>query len=86
MFGTLQAKMDGLGHVVRNVTGRYPLPLKIAHPYPSRRCLGCHGESQKFLQTEGHPKEDLPKLLSGETVVHRLPRARAPPLAVEASR
>ena len=23
MFGTLQAKMDGLGHVVRNVSGRY---------------------------------------------------------------
>ena len=67
MFGTMQAKLDGLGHVVRNVSGRYALPLKINHPYPTRRCLGCHGASQKFLKSEGHPKEDLPKLLSGET-------------------
>ena len=67
MFGTLQAKMEGLGHVTRNTTGAYTLPLKIAHPYPNRRCLGCHEESQKFQRSEGHPKEDLPKLLSGET-------------------
>jgi len=67
MFGTLQAKMAGLGHVARNVSGRYSLPLKIAHPYPNSRCLACHGESQKFRKSEGHPKEDLPKLLSGET-------------------
>ena len=67
MFGTLQAKTDGLGHVARNVTGRYSLPLKIAHPYPNSRCLACHRESQKFLKSDGHPKEDLPKLFSGET-------------------
>jgi nitrate/TMAO reductase-like tetraheme cytochrome c subunit len=67
MFGTLQAKMAGLGHVTRNLTGRYELPLKIAHPYPNARCLACHGESQKFRKSEGHPKEDLPKLFSGET-------------------
>jgi cytochrome c nitrite reductase small subunit len=67
MFGTVQAKMAGLGHVYRNVTGRYSLPLKIAHPYPNSRCLACHAQSQKFRKSEGHPKEDLPKLFSGET-------------------
>jgi nitrate/TMAO reductase-like tetraheme cytochrome c subunit len=67
MFGTLRAKMEGLGHVVRNLSGAYSLPLKVAHPYPNSRCLACHRESQKFLNSEGHPKEDLPKLLSGET-------------------
>ena len=67
MFGTVQAKMDGLGHVTRHLTGAYTLPLKIAHPYPNGRCLGCHGASQKFLKSEGHPKEDMPKLVSGET-------------------
>ena len=81
MFGTLQAKMDGLGHVVRNITGRYSLPLKIAHPYPSARCLACHGESQKFLRSEGHPKEDLPKLLSGETSCIDCHGPAHPPLA-----
>jgi len=67
MFGTVQAKMAGMGHVVRQVTGAYELPLKIAAPYPNVRCLGCHGESQKFQRSEGHPKEDRAKLLSGET-------------------
>lgn len=66
MFGTIQAKMEGTGHVRRHLTGDYTLPLKIAHPYPNSRCLACHGASQKFLKSEGHPKEDMPKLLSGE--------------------
>lgn len=67
MFGTLRAKMEGLGHVTRNLSGRYSLPLKVAHPYPNSRCLACHRESQKFLKSPGHPKEDLPALLSGTT-------------------
>ena len=66
MFGTVHAKWEGLGHVRRHLTGNYTLPIKIAQPYPNRRCLGCHGESQKFLKSEGHPQEDMPKLLSGE--------------------
>ena len=66
MFGTVHAKWEGLGHVRRHLTGDYTLPIKIAAPYPNLRCLGCHGESQKFLKSEGHPKEDMPKLLSGE--------------------
>jgi len=66
MFGTVSAKMEGMGHVRRNLTGDYTLPIKIAHPYPNGRCLACHGASQKFLKSEGHPKEDMPKLVSGE--------------------
>jgi len=66
MFGTVHAKWEGLGHVRRHLTGSYTLPIKIAKPYPNQRCLGCHGESQKFLKSEGHPQEDMPKLLSGE--------------------
>lgn len=51
MFGTVQAKWEGLGHVVRHATGAYSLPLEIAHPYSNARCLDCHGESQKFATT-----------------------------------
>jgi nitrate/TMAO reductase-like tetraheme cytochrome c subunit len=67
MFGTFKAKFEGLGHVVRNTTGAYTLPLKIAHPYPNARCLACHGESQKYLKSEGHPQDDLGKFSSGAT-------------------
>jgi cytochrome c nitrite reductase small subunit len=65
LFGTLQAKAAGLGHVWRYTTGRYELPIKIAAPFPNVRCLTCHGESQKFLNAAGHPKEVLPSLMDG---------------------
>jgi nitrate/TMAO reductase-like tetraheme cytochrome c subunit len=65
LFGTLQAKAAGLGHVWRYSTGRYEVPIKIASPYPNVRCLTCHGESQKFLNAAGHPKDMLPSLMDG---------------------
>ncbi len=63
--GTLKAKMEGLGHVWRYTTGMYELPIKIARPFPNTRCLGCHAESQKFLNAAGHPKEDMRPLMDG---------------------
>jgi cytochrome c nitrite reductase small subunit len=65
--GTFAAKLAGLGHVWRYTTGRYTVPIKIAHPYPNVRCLGCHGASQKFLNSPGHPKEEVPNLMAGTT-------------------
>jgi nitrate/TMAO reductase-like tetraheme cytochrome c subunit len=65
MFGTAAAKMAGVRHVYDHVTGAYTLPIKIAEPYPNVRCLGCHGESQKFLKSETHAGEVRPQLVSG---------------------
>jgi len=67
LAGTFLAKLDGLGHVWRYTTRSYTLPIKIAKPYPNVRCLGCHGESQKFLTSQGHPKEEIPNLMAGTT-------------------
>lgn len=67
MFGTASAKLGGVRHIYYYVTGRYTLPIKIASPYPNARCLGCHGESQKFLKSQGHPKGDQPQLVAGTT-------------------
>lgn len=67
MLGTISAKMAGVGHIVHYLRGDYPTPLKIAHPYPNVRCLGCHAESQKFLKSAGHPADVRPQLMSGET-------------------
>ena len=67
MLGTISAKMDGVRHIIHYVTGTYTQPLKIAHPYPNVRCLACHGESQKFLTSPGHPADVRPQLMSGET-------------------
>jgi nitrate/TMAO reductase-like tetraheme cytochrome c subunit len=67
MFGTVRAKWEGLGHVLRNTTGRYERPIHIARHYSNLRCLNCHGGSQKFLDPEKHPKEDLADMISGKT-------------------
>jgi nitrate/TMAO reductase-like tetraheme cytochrome c subunit len=67
LAGTLKAKFEGLGHVWRYTTGFYTLPIKIASPYSNFRCLGCHGASQKFLNSQGHPKEEIPNLMAGTT-------------------
>lgn len=64
--GTIRAKLGGLGHVWYYTTGRYEMPLKIAHPYSNVRCLGCHGESQKFLTSETK-KPIMGDLMSGKT-------------------
>ncbi|HKF43427.1 MAG TPA: NapC/NirT family cytochrome c [Thermoanaerobaculia bacterium] len=66
MFGTISAKMEGLGHILHNTTGHYEKPIKIARPYPNLRCLSCHGASQKFLDPAKHPKEDMADLISGK--------------------
>ena len=66
LLGTVSAKIDGVRHMVHHLGGTYTLPLKIAHPYPNVRCLECHGGSQKFLKSEGHPAEVRPQLMSGE--------------------
>jgi cytochrome c nitrite reductase small subunit len=65
LSGTIKAKFEGLGHVWRYTVGAYELPIKIAHPYPNVRCLGCHGDSQRFLNAAGHPKEDMKTLMDG---------------------
>ena len=64
MFGTVSAKMAGLGHVWHNAVGNYPKPIKIAKPYSNLRCLTCHGGAANYVAT--HEAEELPKLVSGE--------------------
>src|SRR5215470_11538275 len=63
--GTIKAKFAGLGHVWRYTTGSYEIPIKIASPFPNVRCLQCHAGSQKFLNSAGHPKEEMHNLMDG---------------------
>jgi nitrate/TMAO reductase-like tetraheme cytochrome c subunit len=62
--GTVGAKLAGLGHTWRNLTGHYELPLKIRAPYSNVRCLACHGGAQNFVAK--HDKDEIPNLLSGK--------------------
>lgn len=64
MAGTVAAKLAGLGHSWRNLTGSYEFPLKTRVPFSNIRCLSCHGGAQNFLAK--HEADELPKLASGK--------------------
>lgn len=64
MFGTVQAKLSGVGHVWHNARGDYPRPIKIAHPYSNLRCLSCHAGAQNFLAK--HEPDEIPKMMSNQ--------------------
>jgi len=64
MFGTVSAKMAGLGHTYYNLTGTYPKPIKIRAPYPNVRCLSCHGGAANFVAK--HEKDQIDRLLASK--------------------
>lgn len=54
LFGTVEAKIHGVGEVLRYYTGSYELPLSMWNPYPNGDCLKCHARSSKWLGQEEH--------------------------------
>ena len=64
MFGTVSAKLEGMGHVYHNIRGDYPKPIKIRRPYPNVRCFGCHFGAANFVGK--HDKDEISNLVSGK--------------------
>jgi cytochrome c nitrite reductase small subunit len=64
LFGTVQAKREGMHDVWVYYTHTFKLPIKIRHPYPNTDCLKCHAGSVKWLGVHGDFKASL---FSGET-------------------
>jgi nitrate/TMAO reductase-like tetraheme cytochrome c subunit len=54
IFGTFQAKMNGLKHVQKFYTATWAQPIKLYQPFPNAICLNCHHAAQKFEQVEVH--------------------------------
>jgi hypothetical protein len=65
LFGTMQAKLAGVGHIWKESTGSFTLPVRIARPYRFTICLDCHAQSLKFDSVPEH-KDLVPKIVSGE--------------------
>ncbi|MGH9512374.1 MAG: NapC/NirT family cytochrome c [Terriglobales bacterium] len=63
MFGTLQAKREGLNDVYRYYTRTFRLPIKLRHPYPNGDCLKCHADSVKWIAAHSDYKDAI---FSGE--------------------
>jgi nitrate/TMAO reductase-like tetraheme cytochrome c subunit len=54
ILGTMHAKMEGLGHIWKEATGSYKLPIKMSSPYNFGICLDCHADSAKFNKEAAH--------------------------------
>jgi len=59
MFGPMKAKLAGVQHLARYVTGHYELPLKTREPYHFENCNHCHADAKVFRETHADSLEDL---------------------------
>ena len=57
LFGTAEAKIHGVGEVLKYYSGTYELPLAMWKPYPNADCLKCHAESNLWLAVDAHTYE-----------------------------
>lgn len=59
IFGTVEAKEEGLNDVYKYFTRTYHLPIKLRHPYPNTDCLKCHAGSVKWIAAHEDYKDAL---------------------------
>lgn len=63
IWGGVDAKMGGIMHMVRTVTGSYELPIKLRGTFDIDSCLGCHAAAPAFRKVAAHQNEELQKQL-----------------------
>jgi nitrate/TMAO reductase-like tetraheme cytochrome c subunit len=68
LFGTAEAKMHGIGEVIKYYTGTYEVPLSMWKPYPNADCLKCHAESKLWLSVDAHTYEETEEELFANQV------------------
>jgi cytochrome c nitrite reductase small subunit len=59
LFGTVEAKKEGLNDVYKYYTRTFHLPITLRHPYPNNDCLKCHAGSAKWLASHEDYKDAL---------------------------
>jgi len=57
LFGTVEAKKEGLNDVYKYYTRTFHLPIKLRHPYPNNDCLKCHAGSAKWIASHEDYKD-----------------------------
>lgn len=63
IWGTMDAKIAGLMHMVRTLTGDYDLPIEMHAPFDINSCLSCHAASPAFREVAEHQDPDVQKAL-----------------------
>jgi cytochrome c nitrite reductase small subunit len=76
LFGTLQAKIEGMIDVYKYYTHTYRLPIKMRKAYPNTDCLKCHGGSVKW---ERNHEDCRDAVFGGETGCFECHQAATPP-------
>ena len=67
LSGDTRAKLAGVMHMVKTVTGSYEFPLRKSGTFDIASCLDCHAQAAPFREQEVHRDPDLQKsLLAGE--------------------
>ncbi len=67
IWGDVDAKIAGVMHMVRTVTGSYEFPIAAKH-FNVNSCLGCHAQAVGFREIEEHRDPEIQQeLLSGES-------------------
>jgi nitrate/TMAO reductase-like tetraheme cytochrome c subunit len=59
LFGTMQAKIHGVGQVLRYYTGSFEPPATMWQPYPNADCLKCHARSRTWLAEPAHGDAEM---------------------------
>jgi nitrate/TMAO reductase-like tetraheme cytochrome c subunit len=54
IFGTVEAKMAGLGHIYKDASKKWERPIEISKPYQYGICLNCHAGGLGFENLEDH--------------------------------
>jgi hypothetical protein len=67
IWGTASAKLAGVNHMIKTVTGNYEFPLEKHGTFDIDSCRGCHAAAVPFRAVDSHRDPDLQQLLlSGE--------------------
>jgi len=66
IFGTIEAKLAGLGHIYKDATGSWENPIALNRPYRFRICLNCHAGARRFENEEDH-EDVIEEVVDGES-------------------
>jgi cytochrome c nitrite reductase small subunit len=80
IFGTMEAKRDGLRHWLLYVTRTWEDPITFAGTYPNANCLSCHAGAPAFRAVESHAvlRGELERDEMGCHTCHGLPHPPRP--------
>lgn len=63
IWGTLDAKMAGVRHMLRTVASDYTFPIEHVGPFDIDSCLNCHARSATFRAVSAHQDPDTQQAL-----------------------